>query len=779
LAYLEISGQTDASALHDLSPLQGMSSLTTLWCSYSQVTDLSPLAGRKLTKFSCGHTQVSSLAPLQGMPLTQLACYSTPISSLAPLKGMPLERLTCYSTKITDLSPLVGMPLRELDCSGCGVSDLTPLRGIPLSILNIKRTEVADLGPLFEMKSLGTLEVQGSRVTAEQVASLQKALPNCKIEWSGANQGAGGVNLPIAGTPASAQSIGGLTAPARWQTLEFRPAGRSYVEVTGWKYEGKTPLTAEAWVRPRAIENRLSIIGDQEGAGFALLLAPAGWSNAMVFGAEKKAFNSRAVASIPVDQWSHLAMVYDESKISHYVNGKRQGAQVVVSMQYAPSTTPLLIGANPLPKGVAEEFFDGAIDEVRISSVARYTADFTPQQRFEPDDKTEVLYHFDEGAGTVAKDSSPHGRDGKIVGATWVTASSSSPQPSPVKGKGAGTPPPAVAPFDAAKAKAHQAAWAKYLGTPIETTNSIGMNMVLIPPGEFLMGSTDEQVETAQKMLEEDQVNRTYSYFTAIHHELPQHRVVLTRPFFMGCTEVTVGQFRKFVEAAKYITEAEKYGFGNSNATSPIENAKAEQGKNWRNPGYTISEDTPVGQITWNDAVAFCEWLTQQESGLRESLDAIGGLTAAARYRLPTEAEWEFACRAGTTTHYSFGDDRTQLEKYGWFKKNAGGKAQPVALKLPNSFGLFDMHGNSIEWCQDWHDSAWYAKSPVPNPTGPPFGSRHVIRGGDWVTQASIARSAIRSSNSATMRSASFGFRVVREIDALNSATAETKTPTK
>ena len=124
-------------------------------------------------------------------------------------------------------------------------------------------------------------------------------------------------------------------------------------------------------------------------------------------------------------------------------------------------------------------------------------------------------------------------------------------------------PPIAKAPFDAATAKQHQQAWAKHLGTTVETTNGVGAKMILIPPGEFLMGSSDEQVAAAVKAAEENKTD-TGTISRIQKAERPQHRVVITKPFLMGATEVTVGQFRQFVEATKYQTEAEKYGFGDS-----------------------------------------------------------------------------------------------------------------------------------------------------------------------------------------------------------------------
>ena len=173
----------------------------------------------------------------------------------------------------------------------------------------------------------------------------------------------------------------------------------------------------------------------------------------------------------------------------------------------------------------------------------------------------------------------------------------------------ASTPKPLVAPFDAKQAHAGQAAWAKHLGTQVETTNSVGMRLTLIPPGEFLMGSTPEQSAVGRKMAEDDKMPPTDTYFGRLAEEMPQHKVTISQPFLMGSTEVTVAQFRKFVEARKYITEAEKYGFGNSDGKIIGKAKETDKGRNWKNPGYEITDDRAVTQITWNDTVAYCAWL--------------------------------------------------------------------------------------------------------------------------------------------------------------------------
>jgi formylglycine-generating enzyme required for sulfatase activity len=155
--------------------------------------------------------------------------------------------------------------------------------------------------------------------------------------------------------------------------------------------------------------------------------------------------------------------------------------------------------------------------------------------------------------------------------------------------------------------------------------------------------------------------------------------------------------------------------------------------------------------VNWDDAVLFCETLTGLE---RET----GRLTASQSYRLPTEAEWEYACRAGTTTAYSFGDDPEQLAEYGWFDENSDYKLHPVAQKKPNPWGLFDMHGNVFEWCADWYDATLAGGD---DPVGPAAGSSRVNRGGYWYYGASYCRSAFRHLDGPWLRYDRYAFRVV------------------
>jgi formylglycine-generating enzyme required for sulfatase activity len=265
---------------------------------------------------------------------------------------------------------------------------------------------------------------------------------------------------------------------------------------------------------------------------------------------------------------------------------------------------------------------------------------------------------------------------------------------------------------------------AQTAGQRREITNSIGMKLVLIPAGEFMMGGGESAEELVKAFAA---YKRKAEFFI---DEYPRHRVRISKPFYLGKYEVTVGQFRRFVNDTGYKTEAETDGtggWGYNPQTGQCEGRKPEF--NWLNPGFEQSDNHPVLNVTWNDAMAFCRWLSAKE-----------GKT----YRLPTEAQWEYACRAGSTTRYCYGDDEAGLGEYAWYGANWGGKTHPVGEKKANAWGLYDMHGNVWEWCADWYDNSYYAKSPTDDPTGPVTGSYRVHRGGGWFVVAGFCRSADR-----------------------------------
>jgi len=201
------------------------------------------------------------------------------------------------------------------------------------------------------------------------------------------------------------------------------------------------------------------------------------------------------------------------------------------------------------------------------------------------------------------------------------------------------------------------------------------------------------------------------------------HQVTLTQSFHLGQYEVTQEQYEKVMG---------------------------------KNPSNFKGGQNPVDQVDWNDAVEFCRKLSALPAEKK----------AGYVYRLPTEAEWEYACRAGTTTKYSFGDSESELSDYDWNNKNSGFISHPVGGKKPNGWGLYDMHGNVFEWCQDWYGEDYYGKSPVADPRGPTSGSSRVARGGSRFDNARLTRSASREwLAQATTYCYDGGIRVVCELD--------------
>lgn len=300
--------------------------------------------------------------------------------------------------------------------------------------------------------------------------------------------------------------------------------------------------------------------------------------------------------------------------------------------------------------------------------------------------------------------------------------------------------------------------------------NILGMRFTLVPAGEFMMGSEEspQTLAIAYPQLE-------YKRFLDLADEAPVHRVRITRPFYLGQHEVTVGQFRRFLQASGYRPESEADGTGGYGYNPEYDPAKSVRGDafegrdrrySWRNPGFPQTDDHPVVNVSWNDAVAMAKWLSEQEG---------------ATYRLPTEAEWEYAARAGTRTRYHSGDDpQSLLKTANVFDADAAGNwpkwknqalnvrdgyafTAPAGSFAPNAFGLYDMHGNVWEWCSDWYAEDYYARSPVDDPAGPADGTVHVRRGGSWHTWPFYVRASYRNWNSAQTRYTLVGFRLVRE----------------
>jgi formylglycine-generating enzyme required for sulfatase activity len=286
-------------------------------------------------------------------------------------------------------------------------------------------------------------------------------------------------------------------------------------------------------------------------------------------------------------------------------------------------------------------------------------------------------------------------------------------------------------------------------------TNSMDMTMVRIEPGEFLMGSTKAQIDKLLKLFP-DPKRKLYD------DEQPQHPVKITRPFYLAAHPVTVGQFRRFVESSGYKTEAEQ-GDQGSYARYGKE-WKLDPKKNWKNPGFSQRDDHPVVCVSHNDALKFLGWLKEQEEEKKRG------------YRLPTEAEWEYACRAGTRGLYGGDDDPESLVRVAnvadasYKKVNASANCirgddgyaytSPVGSFVPSPWQLYDMIGNVWEWCDDWFDPKFYQSSPKENPHNTKGASPRVIRGGCWHAHPGSARPACRYWYGPESRRYGLGFRV-------------------
>jgi formylglycine-generating enzyme required for sulfatase activity len=272
-------------------------------------------------------------------------------------------------------------------------------------------------------------------------------------------------------------------------------------------------------------------------------------------------------------------------------------------------------------------------------------------------------------------------------------------------------------------------------------------NMVYIKGGTFKMGSPANEPER-----DDDEV---------------RHKVKVS-DFYMGKYEVTVGEFERFVNATGYRTEAERDRGG---FVCIDGDWKMKADANWKNPYFSQTDNHPVVLVSWNDAVQYCNWLSDQEKlTLAYTIDGYNVTMNknANGYRLPTEEEWEYACRAGTKTPFSTGKNiKTSQANYNGnypYKKNAKGeyrkKTTVVGSFSPNAYGLYDMHGNVWEWCWDWYGN--YTGESRPNPNYSGFEANRVFRGGGWESEANLVRSAVRDFAIPDNRNDCTGFRLVR-----------------
>ena len=293
----------------------------------------------------------------------------------------------------------------------------------------------------------------------------------------------------------------------------------------------------------------------------------------------------------------------------------------------------------------------------------------------------------------------------------------------------------------------------------ITATNTLGMKLVRIPAGEYMMGSPKKELDWLRLTFRKTWREGHKQWF---QDETPLHPVRITKPFYMGAYEVTVKEFRDFVNDTKYKTDAEK-GDGGMIFSNTENRWVAQKNMKWDSVPWRIADDQPVVFVSWNDAQAFCKWLSRKEKRT---------------YRLPTEAEWEMACRGGAVwARYSwgnklpgdrdtnFGDGNPKLPESLTTVNDGYEHVAPVGSYPPNGFGLYDMDGNVMEWVQDYYDRNYYENSPIDDPKGPATGSGRVNKGGNWFASPADCRCAFRGFSGETMSFWNLGFRVVREVN--------------
>lgn len=279
---------------------------------------------------------------------------------------------------------------------------------------------------------------------------------------------------------------------------------------------------------------------------------------------------------------------------------------------------------------------------------------------------------------------------------------------------------------------------------PTSASKTTGLKFVQIPAGSFTAGSPETEKERFP--------NET------LHH------VTLAKPFWLATTHVTVGQFAAFARETGYRTTAESQGWATGAWSTETNSWTKLPGKSWRDPGFAQTDDHPVVCVTWDDAKAFCAWLAAKEGKA---------------YRLPTEAEWEYACRAGTATAYPWGDDPddgkgwancSDLDTAAEFKlfpaftwRDGFRHTSPVASFRANAWGLHDTIGNTLQWCEDWY--ADYPAGAVQDPRGPAEGGQRILRGGAYLYGPRHCRSAFRGRNFPDFACIYIGFRVVKDGD--------------
>ncbi|MCX6901105.1 MAG: SUMF1/EgtB/PvdO family nonheme iron enzyme [Verrucomicrobia bacterium] len=636
LQSLTIGGTAQKRTLSDLSPLKGLK-LTKLAIHSTAVSDLTPLAGMPLASLQISNTRVSDLLPLRGAPLTWLSCVDAPVKDLAPLAGAPLATLWCGGSQVTDFSPLKAVPLKELSC------DFQPERD-KVALFAIKTLESINGKPAADFwKEVGAPEDPWFKQVAAMPAEQQLAAVMAKLKEL--NPGFDGKE-----THKIERTVTGATADSALRTpqsaFSITELSFSTVAVTNIvpvrALTALKKLTLLPWAaggaRPPGALSDLSPL-----QGLPLTFLACG--------------NTRVADLTPLKGMPLTILSVDNTPVSDL--SPLAGMPLTVLWCNSTKVTDLspLAGA-PLTELRCDVKPEHAPLLASIPTLRKIN-DIAPAALW-------MRMHIKPPVpSVVGRVPSP----GATSGATTTTT----------PGQGTG---PTMKPGTAAQT-----------GQPLMT--SIGMELLYISPGEFLLGSTPEERAWAV-------ANGVKLEGVKCEGEQPR-KATIKHGFWLGKTEVTVGQWKLFVAATGYVTDGEKKGESYA-AQGPGKPMGLVKGANWKDPnfGFRPKDNHPVCCISWNDAVAFCEWLNEREA-------KAGRLPPGFKVRLPTEAEWEYACRAGKQTKFWWGETKEGSEN----RLNRAGTVDGFEFVAPvdhygargrNKFGLADMLGNVAEWCLDAFD---------------------------------------------------------------------------
>ena len=688
LQRLFCNGTQNKGQLANLSPLRGMQ-LTQLRCNNNtQIFDLSPLKDMKLTHLECGNTKVSDLSPLKDMKLTLLTCNGTQVSDLSPLKDMKLTDLYCEWTKVSDLSPLKDMKLTTLWCNGTQVSDLSPLKGMKLTNLDFRSTKVSDLSPLkglplkelrCDFKPFRDTEILRSITTLDKIAA--KPAKDFWIE----------VDEKQAAFEAWCKQVAAMTADKQVEAV-----AKKLMEMNPG-FDGKVRKNIEG-----NVVTELEVVTDNV-TDISAVRALIGLKTLDCSGTHSNSQPQGQLADLsPLKEMKLTELQCNSTKVSDLFPLKDMKL-TILNLRYTnvSDLSPLKdIKLTNLDCRYTKVSDLSPLKDMKLVNLhCSYTkvSDLSPLK----DMKLTELWCWN----THVSDLLPlKGMPLTNLYCQLTNVSDLSPlRGMPLKELQCDFKPGrdaeilrSIKTLEKINTKPAKEFWKEVDEKTF--TNGIGMKFVWIPPGTFMMGSPKEEKER-----QPDEI---------------QHKVTLTRGFYMGVYTVTQEQWQEIM------------------------------GKN--PSSFKGEKNLPVETVSWGECQEFIKKLREKDKK---------------PYRLPTEAEWEFACRARTKTPFYFGEtistDQANYngEVYGNGKKGVRrGKTTPVDTFPANAWGLHDMHGNLSQWCQDRLGD--YPQKDVVDPQGPEKGETRVLRGGSWGFNPENCRSAYRNWNVPGTRYNGIGFRL-------------------